>query len=386
MGRVEPFRDDAPALDQIRKLKPELVVASQSPTPLPGCQLLAAAREDEATARIPFVIIAAPPGPELDTPADPGAKDDLTARVSASVETEEFARTLIALLDPLIDPKQEESFRLIQEADALAESGDLPGASEKYQKALNLHARHLDAWLSLARVLGELEQFEEAETAHLMALETDRFSLKAYFALAEYYENREEYDQAIGVLRQALGIAELIKASGRSLSRLNFFIGEFELRLKRLEAAEKSFDKAIELAPDDVKLRTDIGDAYADKGYFEESEKHFQAALDVDPNLAHVFNKLGIAYRRQKKHKKALDLYNSARRHHPDDENLMFNMARAYLAAGDTGNAVKMIEKALGIAPEFKEAKLLLAKLRRGPKKPELDQEKKAAAVVPDPS
>ena len=386
-GRIEVFQDGLPDLDQIRKLKPNLVVAPQNSTPITGFQLLTAVRGDEATARIPFIIVQGGPVEEA-AEAAIGRLSDYppAALVEAPVEPERFSQAVVTLLDPLIDPKQEEAFGLIREADALGEAGDQSGAAEKYQQALNLYDHHLDAWLKMAQILADLGRFDEAEISYLAALEVDKYSLRVYFALAEYYENREDYEQTIGVLKQAQGIAEMIKATGKSLSKLNFFIGEFELRLKRLSAAKTSFNKAIELAPDDVKLQTDIGDAYADKGYDAESEKHYRAALEVDPNLAHIFNKLGMAYRRQKKHKKALDLYNNARRHHPDDENLMFNMARTHLEADDQATAVQMLEKALALAPDFKEAKALLAKLVDGDPKSGPDAKKKQASEANEAS
>ena len=375
-GRIEVWQKGLPNLEQVNKLKPNLVVVPQIPGLLNGMELLATVRSGGAGPKVPFVIVQGEAG--QDTAPDQAYRlGDFppAALVEAPVTVQNLTQAVITLLDPLIDPKQEEALALISEADALGEAGDQAGAAEKYEQALNLYDHHLEAWLKLAKILANLERFEEAEMSYLAALEVDKYSLRAYFSLAEYYENRGDFEQAIGILKQSLGIAEMLKSSGKSLAKLNFFIGEFELRLKRLSAAEDSFSKAIELAPDDAKLRTDIGDAYAEKGFYAESERHYRAALEVDPNLAHVFNKLGMAYRRQKKHKKALDLYNNARRHHPDDENLIFNMARTHLEANEQAQAVKMLEKALVMAPDFKEAKALLAKLTNSDKKNGPDME-----------
>ena len=79
---------------------------------------------------------------------------------------------------------------------------------------------------------------------------------------------RGDYDHTISVLTQALALAQMLKASEKSISRINFFIGEFELRLKRLRKAAASFDTAIDLNPDDAVLRSDIGDSYMEKGLF----------------------------------------------------------------------------------------------------------------------
>ena len=136
------------------------------------------------------------------------------------------------------------------------------------------------------------------------------------------------------------------------------------MRLKRLTGAEESFDKAVSEDPEDAGLQTDIGDAYAEKGYYSESEKFYQAALEIDPNLAHVYNRLGIAYRKQNKYDKALLLYNRAQQYHPEDEHLMFNMARAHYEAEHQTDAIQKLEEALTISPNFKAAKNLITQLR----------------------
>lgn len=374
-GGIETIDDGKRIPELLKKVKPKLVVAASDLYAGSEPGLLTSIRKEEAARDIPFLIIG---GHEDPAALDPGKNGDGIGPVKAVGEPQnqaELSQAVLELLDPLIDPKQEEAYGLIDEALEKAGSGDLNNAVEKYYKALGLYDRHLGAWLKLAGLLAELDRHDEVEIAYMAALETDSNSLQAYFGLAEHYEVSQQYEQTVGILKHALSIAQKVKASGKSLARINFFIGEFELRLKRLTNAKDSFDKAIENNPDDAQLRADIGDAYADKGHYEESEGHYQAALEFDPNLAHVFNKLGIAYRRQKKYDKAFELYNNARRHHPKDENLMFNMARTQYEANQMTDAIALLEKALDISPDFKEAGLLLGKLRSLSDKVELDQD-----------
>lgn len=373
-GGIETIDDGKQILALLKKVKPKLVVVASNLYAGSEPELLNSIRKEEAAKDVPFLIIGDHEDPETFDPGKNGDKTGLIKAVGEPQSRTELARAVVELLDPLIDPKQEEAYGLIDEALEKAESGDLNGAVEKYYKALGFYDRHLGAWLKLAGILAELDRRDEVELAYMAALETDSNSLQAYFGLAEYYEVSQQYEQTVGVLRHSLSIAKKIKASGKSLARINFFIGEFELRLKRLTDAKNSFDKAIENNPDDAQLRADIGDAYADKGHYEKSEEHYQAALEFDPNLAHVFNKLGIAYRRQKKHDKAFEVYNNARRHHPRDENLMFNMARTQYETGQMTDAIALLEKALNISPDFKEARLLLAKLRSVGDEVELDK------------
>ena len=362
-GRIESTSDDRKALAVAKKLNPQLVVASQNLGIFTGTQLLSSARGDKATEKTPFLIL--------------GNKEDLKGGLDKKIKNfphaafiampapeDQFKQMVLGLLEPLIDPEREAAYELFDRAEELAAKGDLAGAVEAYRSGLDKHPEHAESWVHMAGHMVSLEMWDDAELAYFKALKYNNYSLTAYFGLAEMYELREEYDQTIGLLKQALGVARMLKASSASVSRINFFIGEFELRLKRLTGAEKSFSEAIEDAPDDADLRTDIGDAYAEKGYYAESEKYYQGALAIDPNLAHVFNRLGIAYRRQEKYEKALQLYEQARRHHPDDEHLLFNIARAHYEKSELRNAEILLEEALLMSPQFKAAGSLIARLR----------------------
>lgn len=363
-GRVETTHDDKHALSLIRKLRPHLVVSTMSLGVFTGPQLLSAIRNDPVTHEVPFVII----GVKED--AKPGGLAEqidgmhLAKFIGLPITEDQMAQMVLDLIDPLIDPNQEKAYGLMDEADAKANMGQNNEAIELYQQAVRLYDKHHGMLNKLGMLLTEQGRLESAEEMFFKALAINNYSFMAFIGLADLYERRQDFDQTIGVLRQALGLAKMLKVSDRSVSRLKFFIGEFELRLKRLTEAEAAFQDAVAMSPRDAELRLDIGDAYMEKGYYQESEQHYEAALNIDPNLAHVFNRLGIAYRRQGKYDKALDLYDRAQIHHPKDEHLMFNIARAHFESEAGDRALDTLEQALRISPKFKEAKSLMAKVR----------------------
>ncbi|MEW6265506.1 MAG: tetratricopeptide repeat protein [Thermodesulfobacteriota bacterium] len=372
-GRIESTHEDQQVISLMKKLKPQLVAATMSLSVFSGPQLLSAARSDPETENVPFLIIGVKEDLKPGGMADQVNKAKLARFAGLPLEQEHFQRIVLELLDPLIDPRQEQAYALFDLAKEMAAAGDAAGAIEAYRRGLESYDANLDSWLGLATVHTDLEQYDEAEKDYFQALAINQYSFLAYLGLAELYERRQDYELTIGILKQALSIAQRLKVSSKSVARINFFIGEFELRLKRLTSAEKAFDQAIEKAPDDAVLRSDIGDAYANKGYYPESEKHYLAALEIDPNLAHVFNRLGIAYRKQAKYQKALQLYDKARLHHPRDEHLLFNIARAHYEDIHHSKAMSFLEEALTLAPAFRQAKSMIARLKADFKKTELD-------------
>ena len=72
-----------------------------------------------------------------------------------------------------------------------------------------------------------------------------------------------------------------------------------------------------------------------------------------------------MAYRRQKKTPEAIANYKKALTIAPYEESLIYNLARAYLDAGDRSNAADSLKKALDLVPGFQKAAQLLEKITR---------------------
>lgn len=375
-GRVQVTEEDKQAPKIIKGIVPDLVIAAKSLKVFSGLQLLAASRAEEATSSVPFIIL--------------GVKDDLkdtslVNRLHAQdpaelllepITTKQMAETIDKLLGPTIDLDKEKAYELTDQGEELVNSGDFEQAAQAYKKAVESYDNLPTAWLELAKCQARIGQVDEAEASFFKTLEIDNFAIQAYFGLAELYEANDRNEQAVEILQEALDLANMMKASGRGRARINYYIGEFQLRLKRLTEADEAFAEAIENDPENAELRTQIGDSYAEHGHWDKSEEHYQAALDMDPDLAHVFNRLAMAYRRQGKFDQAMDLYRKAQLRHPEDENLLFNMARTSYEAGKPDEAKELLAEALEIHPEFTMARRFLDLIEQRESSIELDDGK----------
>jgi tetratricopeptide (TPR) repeat protein len=111
---------------------------------------------------------------------------------------------------------------------------------------------------------------------------------------------------------------------------------------------------------------TAIGEAYLTHGLAQEAEKAFKVSIQNNPENIYVYNRLGIAFRRQKKFVDAIALYMKALSIDPEEENLYYNLARAYLGNGDKDRAALALKKAVKLNPDFKEASDLLVRIDKG--------------------
>ena len=70
------------------------------------------------------------------------------------------------------------------------------------------------------------------------------------------------------------------------------YLGRAHEMLNRLEEAEASYRKAIELDPDYIRAYINLGCTFLDQGRFYEAEASFRKALELDPDYARAYNNL----------------------------------------------------------------------------------------------
>jgi Flp pilus assembly protein TadD len=71
------------------------------------------------------------------------------------------------------------------------------------------------------------------------------------------------------------------------------------------------------------------------------------------PNTTNVYNTLGIIYRHQGRLEESVSAYKKARKVHPNDENILFNLARVYIDLNNTPMAQDCLRKAVSLNRSF---------------------------------
>ncbi|MDL2260616.1 tetratricopeptide repeat protein, partial [Deltaproteobacteria bacterium OttesenSCG-928-K17] len=122
---------------------------------------------------------------------------------------------------------------------------------------------------------------------------------------------------------------------------------------KEYNSAEYEYSKALKLDKENVRANFGLGKLYIITGEVEKAASIFRnlATQDnvLEPENKHFFNELGIELRGLSLFSEAINFYKKAVALAPDDENLLFNIARAACENGDKPQAVKYLEAALTI-------------------------------------
>jgi len=146
--------------------------------------------------------------------------------------------------------------------------------------------------------------------------------------------------------------------------------GEEALRDGNLGEAEKSFCKALLLDEENKTATIGLGEVYCRTQEHKKLGEVLRRILNMDEffkeEQRHAFNNFGISLRKEKYFSEAVRYYRRAIEFNPADENLHFNVARAYFEAGELTACLEHLHEALRLRPDFSEAAEFLQYLDSG--------------------
>lgn len=177
--------------------------------------------------------------------------------------------------------------------------------------------------------------------------------------------------------------SELI--SEEALATQHFNKGTRLLLVGDFGAAIVAFNKALALNKQYAEAHKGLAEAFRESGDLAAYEKHLQAAADIfarqnnhqqvkelfveilrlNPDAPNPYNMLGVRLRKSGDFENALSAYFQAEELSPEDENLCYNIARAFLGLDDKRNALAYLERALALNPAFTHAEALYCRLKR---------------------
>jgi tetratricopeptide (TPR) repeat protein len=102
-----------------------------------------------------------------------------------------------------------------------------------------------------------------------------------------------------------------------------------------------------------------------DRGEHEKARALIGTNEDLLGFILQTYNSMGIQARREGNFEKAVTELKKALAVAPDDEGILYNLARAYAAKKEKKPAVEFIQKALKINPAFTEGKALLQSIEQ---------------------
>lgn len=169
-----------------------------------------------------------------------------------------------------------------------------------------------------------------------------------------YQPEPEMYQQTVFPRMQEL--TKTVARAERHRQRGELFSAEFE------------FNNALKVDEQNIRANFGLGLTYLERAETDKANDMFVRLVKLDAAFdkehKHLFNEFGINLRKNKMYTQAVDYYEKASALSPNDENLLYNIARAYLEEKNIAKAVEYTNKALEKNPALEPAKKLLEWLK----------------------
>ncbi|MEE8483905.1 MAG: tetratricopeptide repeat protein, partial [Nitrospinota bacterium] len=245
-----------------------------------------------------------------------------------------------------------EHVKLIKAGEALIKQGQFDLALDVFKESGKLR----DSARVQVNIGGAYEKMgknDKASGSYQSAAEKNPMFLRAHVASANLHIKTGNEDAALKSLENAIKISP--RNTDRQISAGKIYLGNGDDK-----KAQAAFEEAVKLEP---AKGEEVAEELLKEGRAELAEVFFRNSLAADKGNVHIYNRLGIALRKQGKWFDAVEEYKKALKIDPKDEVICFNMGKAYIEGGKNDEAIDSFKKALKINPNFKEAKDELEKL-----------------------
>lgn len=122
-------------------------------------------------------------------------------------------------------------------------------------------------------------------------------------------------------------------------------------------SAEMEYNKALAVDEENIRANFGLGITYLERGAADKADNIFDRLVKLDaafePEHKHLFNDFGINLRKNGMIDQAIVYYNRALELSVQDENLYYNLARAYLEKKDISKSLEALLKSLEMNPKL---------------------------------
>jgi len=182
--------------------------------------------------------------------------------------------------------------------DTYRQARDLPKALQAGKEAIAKYPDDSSIRSSLAMMLGEAQQPDEAIKLLQAGLKGGAGDRETFLSYAQIYERSHRFSEAEAAARKAESLA--VQPADNELAWL--ILGAIFERQKQYEKAEEEFKKVIDVNPKNAMVLNYYGYMLADRGIrLDEAHDLIQRALDQEPFNGAYLDSLGWAYYKQNK-------------------------------------------------------------------------------------
>lgn len=182
-------------------------------------------------------------------------------------------------------------------------------------------------------------------------LRFDERSVAARLAVAEAYRAQGRLDLALYIVNDLINGADpnhQNNGAGASNPEVQHLRGLLQIEVERnVPAAIQSFERAVQLAPEFVEARNNLGVQFLNAGNYEQAVSNLSSTVALAPNWAKAHLNLGDALRATRQYDRALQEFQRAQQLDGSLLEVHYNTGRLYAdqARDVTGTAVDALQR-----------------------------------------
>lgn len=227
--------------------------------------------------------------------------------------------------DPYKEYKFDENNPMIDVENALEkgktflENGDIPSAVLCFESAVKQEPENAEAWELLGTTQAENEKDPNAIAALKKSLEINPQNLKVLMSLAISYTNESYQNLALKMLNQWMRVhpkySNLIQGEGEEAAGMEELTSS-RIRGMELEMTQELFLRAVQQNAQTENFDPDVQEAlgvlFNLSSEYDKAVDCFQAAVQISPSNAKLWNRLGASYANGNKPVEAVGAYQRA--------------------------------------------------------------------------
>ncbi|MFQ5489062.1 MAG: tetratricopeptide repeat protein, partial [Gammaproteobacteria bacterium] len=255
-------------------------------------------------------------------------------------------------------------------------------AEAAYRKVLEVFPSHVEAHLRLGRLYVETGRTGEAVEAFERVLSLAQGTPQGHEAarsLKPLYR-RQAHEAAVALERGELEAGEVVRLAKKLIGKGeaqgarevldallardagnaqgHYWLGQIYLQRGEMEQGVREVARSVELAPENLHLRLELGNAYERAGRPGQARGVYEGLLESAGDervLREARKRLGLVkgelYSRQGNHRAAIAEYEALRQSYPEEGGILGLLTDAYLATGQHQEAAAVLQQRLKLKP-----------------------------------
>ena len=220
-------------------------------------------------------------------------------------------------------------------------ASDITARIRAYKTELAADGAQNEVRLKLAKVYLQIEAYAEAVDAYQQVIAAAPNSVPgttvtasdsdipaAYYGLGLAYTGLEQFEDAIAAYQRAIVYAP-------DWAYIHAALGSAYASTHRYAEALDAYKAAVALDSDDEMIHHQIGNVYSKRGDHAAATQHQRRAIAIAPQFGAAHYQLGLLYAHEKRWTDAIGAYRTAYQNDPALIEALYNLAQAYLRAGD---------------------------------------------------